>query len=262
MKKEFETLRVVLEEEVLHITLNRPEKRNALNARMIAEIQAVMESFRESGKLSGLILSGAGTAFCAGADIAYLQSLQHKSESENYQDSIQLMNMYWGLYTFPKPTVALVNGPAFAGGCGLSTVCDLIIAGRDAVFACPEVKIGFVAALVSVFLVQRIGYHQAKQLLISGQTLTAEQAKSISLINEVVDADQLSATAHDYFSRLKQNSGQAMLQSKQLLIEQWGKPLYEKLEEACKFNTRSRRTADFREGLAAFLEKRKAVWSD
>jgi len=262
LKKYFQTLLVTREDDILHITLNRPDKRNALNEHMIADLYTVLESYREESRLRGVILSGAGKAFCAGADIAYLQSLQKKNEEENYRDSVHLMNMYWSLYTFPKPTIALVNGPAVAGGCGLSTVCDLIIAGQNAVFAYPEVKIGFIAALVSIFLVQRIGYHQAKKLLITGETLSADEAKSISLTDEVVPEEMLLQAAVDFFRRLKQNSGQAMVQSKNLLIEQWGKPLHDKLKEACKFNTISRQTADFKEGLAAFLEKREAVWSD
>ena len=262
MSPQFKTILVNLDKGVLHITLNRPEKRNALNENMVKELHEIFNRFRIDEKLKGAIITGSGKAFCAGADLAYLQALQEKTQGQNYQDSVNLMNMYWSIYSFPKPTLALVNGPAIAGGCGLMTVCDLAIASKESVFAYPEVKIGFVAALVSVFLVQLVGYRQAKRLLISGQTLNAPQAKSLGLVSDVVEKSMLTRAASDFFEEIGHNSRQAMELTKELILKQWGQSLFAKLEEACYFNTQSRQTADFKEGLAAFLEKRKAAWEE
>jgi methylglutaconyl-CoA hydratase len=261
MIQKYQTILVHRENRVLTVTLNRPEKRNALNEKMIVELQTVFERYRQDFSLDGVILTGSGKAFCAGADLAYLKSLQNKSIEENYRDSVNLKNMLWTIYTFPKPTLALVNGPAVAGGCGLMNVCDVAIAGQQAVFAYPEVRIGFVAAIVSVFLVRAIGLQQAKSILLTGETLDAKKAQALGLVSQVVEEHALRQAGIEFFLNIKQNSGQAVRQTKALLLKQWGESLHANLEEACHFNTESRQTKDFKEGLSAFIEKRKPVWS-
>jgi methylglutaconyl-CoA hydratase len=260
MKTTYQTIKIEWQKEILKIFLNRPEKRNALNATMISELTDVFHTQRDNTLIRGVLLAAEGEAFCAGADLAYLQSLQDKSYADNYQDSVNLKNLYWSIYTFPKPTLAVVNGPAVAGGCGLMGVCDVVYASKEAIFGFPEVRIGFVAAVVSVFLLQTIGYRWVKQLLLSGETIPAIQALQIGLINRVLAQEGLFSAADQFFHQICQSSTTAITQTKQFLLQQSGKQLEKLLNEACEFNARARQSADFKEGLAAFLEKRKAVW--
>ncbi|MCK4755272.1 MAG: enoyl-CoA hydratase/isomerase family protein, partial [Calditrichia bacterium] len=168
---EYSTLLFEVENKVLHITLNRPEKRNALNDLMVKELRDIFLYFEDNDDIIVVSVTGSGETFCAGADLSYLQSLLNKSYEENLKDSINLKEMYWTIYNFPKPTVGLINGPAIAGGCGLMTVLDIAIASKNAIFGYPEVKIGFVASLVSVFLIQTIGLAQTRKMLFTGELI-------------------------------------------------------------------------------------------
>lgn len=257
---EYKTLKFEISKEILIITLNRPEKRNALNDQMVKELNEILLRFRSDDAIIGLMLTGSGDTFCAGADLAYLQSLKDKSHQENLEDSNNLRDLFWNIYTFPKPTLALVNGAAVAGGCGLMSVFDIAFASERAKFGYPEVKIGFVAALVSVFLVQIIGFRQTKYLLLTGNIIDAYEAERLGLIQKVVAYNSLRDSADTYFDRIRNNSPQAVKQTKHLLNMQWGKQLQGFLEEASEFNAKVRKTEDFQEGLIAFLEKREPVW--
>jgi methylglutaconyl-CoA hydratase len=168
--------------------------------------------------------------------------------------------MYWNIYTFPKPTVALINGPAVAGGCGLITVLDIAIASKNAIFGYPEVKIGFVASIVSVFLIQTIGLGRARYLLYSGDLIDAVEALKIGLIHSVVEKDKLQSAADAFFSKIRKNSPQAIKQTKSLLLNLNRDAVKSKLDYACQMNAQSRQTNDFKEGLKSFLEKRKPIW--
>jgi methylglutaconyl-CoA hydratase len=258
--KQYSTILTQVQDNILIVTLNRPEKRNALNAVLIKELHEILKTSKENKKFHGLILTGAGTAFCAGADLAYLESFLSKGYEEHLQDSQQLKELYFDLYKFPKPTMALVNGPAVAGGCGLVNVCDFAFSAAQAVFGYPEVKIGFVAALVSIFLVQSIGYRQAKNLLISGKLIDAQQAKESGLINDVISEESLLSYGLSFFKDLLNNSLISIQLSKRLLNETYGKYINELLNEACLFNAKARQEVDFKEGILAFLEKRKPQW--
>jgi methylglutaconyl-CoA hydratase len=168
--------------------------------------------------------------------------------------------MYWNIHTFPKPTVALINGPAVAGGCGLITVLDIAIASKNAIFGYPEVKIGFVASIVSVFLIQTIGLGQARYLLYTGDVIEAAEALKIGLINKIVEKEQLQLASDDFFSKIRNNSPQALEQTKRLFLDLMGDTIKDKLDHACQLNAQSRQTEDFKEGLRSFLEKRKPIW--
>ncbi len=246
---------------ILTVTLNRPDKRNALNNQMVQELNEIVVDFREDDSILGLMLTGSGDAFCAGADLSYLKALQDKSHQENLEDSNNLKDLFWNIYTFPKPTLAVVNGPAVAGGCGLMSLFDRAIASENSKFGYPEVKIGFVAALVSVFLVECVGLKHAKYLLISGEIIAAHQAEEIGLIQKVVHADLLQESAQEYFDNIRFNSPQAVKLTKELLNRQWTEQIKVKLDEASEFNAKVRQTKDFHEGLISFLHKRKPVWN-
>lgn len=257
----YSTLLYQIEDNVLQITLNRPEKRNALNAIMVRELHDIFLHFKDYEEIVGVSLTGAGEAFCAGADISYLQSLIGKSYDENLKDSINLKDMYWTIYNFPKPTVGLVNGPAIAGGCGLMTVLDIAIASKNAIFGYPEVKIGFVASIVSVFLIQIIGLAKAKNLLFTGELIEAPFAEKIGLIQQIAGEGELKKISDEFFSKLRKNSPQAIKQTKKLLCDHQRDVLEKMLEHACHINAESRQKSDFKEGLKSFLDKRRPDWS-
>jgi methylglutaconyl-CoA hydratase len=257
---EYQTLLYELKNDVLHITLNRSEKRNAFNEQMVEELNNIFCFFRNNVELLGVSVTGSGESFCSGADISYLQSLGDKSYEDNLKDSYNLKEMYWNIYTFPKPTIGLINGPAVAGGCGLMTALDIAIASKNAIFGYPEVKIGFVASLVSVFLIHRIGEANTRQLLFTGELIDAVEAENRGLIHKIVDDGELENASNNFFSQIRKNSPQAIMQTKRLLLDLQGDTIETMLDHACELNAKSRQTRDFKEGLRSFLEKRNPNW--
>jgi methylglutaconyl-CoA hydratase len=259
---EYSTILYEVEKKVLRITLNRPEKRNALNEVMIRELRDIFLHFEDNKDIIGVLVTGAGESFCAGADLSYLQSLINKSYEENLKDSLNLKDMYWTIYNFPKPTVGLINGPAIAGGCGLISVLDIAIASKNAIFGYPEVKIGFVASIVSVFLIQTVGFAQAKKMLLTGELIDSAEAEKRGLIHQIVKEGKLSRASKEVFSQIRKNSPQAMSQTKQLLRDHQGNIIEKMLEQACTVNAKSRQTSNFKEGLQSFLDKRRPNWGE
>ena len=245
---------------VLTITLHRPEKRNALNAVMMEELTRALEAAAKDTACRVVVLTGAGEAFCAGMDLAHLEGLIAKTTEEHRADSEQIARLLRTLYDLPKPTIAAVNGAAVAGGMGLATVCDFTYAVPEAKFGYTEVKIGFVPAIVSVFLREQIGDKQARDLLLTGRLIKAEEARELGLVTRVVPAAELMNEVAGLAKKLLQNSPQAVTTTKQLLSEQVRKSLDEGIALAVDANVKARATDDFKEGIRAFLEKRKAQW--
>lgn len=246
---------------IAYITLNRPEKRNALNAETVSELKEAFKQAAESSDVKVIVLSGEGKAFCAGADLAYLQQLQHNTYEENLADSQHLMELFRQIYTLPKPVIAAVNGHALAGGCGLATVCDFSFSVPEAKFGYTEVKIGFIPAIVKVFLLRKIGEGRAKELLLGGQLISAEKAAQWGLINDVVAADELNQKIEAYAQMLStQNSAQSMALTKQMIARVQELPLDEALQYAASKNAEARATADCQRGIASFLDKEALEW--
>ncbi len=256
----FQTIETTIENRILNITLCRPEKRNALNHLMVQELTSSLTENSKNEEIVGLVLKAKGKAFCAGADLEYLKDLQSKNFEDNLKDSQALKDLFLKLYYFPVPTVALVQGAAIAGGCGLMSVCDMVYAAEEAVFGYPEVKIGFVAALVSVFLLNLVGERQTRELLFTGKTISASEARLIGLISETTTTNDLDNRAGHFFKQIEDCSPEAMRFTKRMISMKLHPHLEEMLEEACHFNAESRQTGDFREGISAFLEKRSPVW--
>src|SRR5437870_4764468 len=190
----FQTLELAYDVGVATVTLKRPEKRNALSIQLLNELLVVLDEIEKSdGQV--LILTGAGKAFCAGMDLDELKTLTGKSHDENVEDSRRMAQIFRRLYDFPKPTVAAVNGAAIAGGMGLATMCDFTLAAPEAKFGYTEVKIGFVPAIVSVFLTRQIGDKRSRDLLLTGRIIDAAEAKEFGMVTAVIPADQLEARA-------------------------------------------------------------------
>jgi methylglutaconyl-CoA hydratase len=170
------------------IILNRPEKRNALHPQMISLLKAKLGEYRNDRSIKNIIITGEGNSFCAGADLSYLNELKDYSSAKNEEDSEKLADLFLMFYDFPKPIIAAVNGPAIAGGCGVASVCDFIIADKmKSKFGYSEVKIGFIPAVVSVFLIKKIGEGKSKQLLLSSEIINAEKALQIGLVDYLSD---------------------------------------------------------------------------
>lgn len=255
----YETILVAEENSVRTITLNRPERRNAMTPQMQEELLAAMQE-AAAGSCRVVVLAGVGEAFCAGLDLSSLQGMNDKSAAEHTADAQRIARLFRTLYELPKPTIAAVHGAAIAGGTGLATICDFTLAVPAAKFGYTEVKIGFVPALVSAYLALQIGDKRARDLLLTGRLFSAEEAYRLGLVNEIVQRDQLAGRTLELAETLKANSPQSMTTTKGLLAAQNKGWLDAATEFAMNANAEARTTHDFREGVAAFLEKRKPVW--
>jgi methylglutaconyl-CoA hydratase len=244
---------------VRRITLNRPERRNAMTPEMQEELMLAMEEGVESD-CRVVVFAGVGEAFCAGLDLSALQGMNDRSEAEYTADAKRIARLFRTLYELPKPTIALVQGPAIAGGTGLATMCDFTLAAPGAKFGYTEVRIGFVPAVVSAFLTLQIGEKKARDLLLTARLFSADEAMRLGLVNEVMEADKLEARCAELVGVLKGNSPEAQGATKRLLAAQNKAWLDEALTAALTANAGARGTYDFREGVSAFLEKRKPVW--
>jgi methylglutaconyl-CoA hydratase len=258
---DYSTLRVEAESGITAITLNRPEKRNALNAAMVEELTRALEAAAGDAACGVVLLTGAGEVFCAGMDLAYLEGLNEKSPEEHRADTEQIARLLRTLYDLPKPTIAAVNGAAVAGGMGLATVCDFTLAVAEAKFGYTEVRIGFIPAIVSAFLREQIGDKRARDLLLTGRLIGADEAERLGLVTRVVAAGDLMREARGLAGKLLGNSPQAMQATKRLLSEHARACLDGEIEAAIAANVAARATDDFREGVRAFLEKRKPLWA-
>ncbi|MGH9341007.1 MAG: enoyl-CoA hydratase/isomerase family protein [Acidobacteriota bacterium] len=243
------------------LTLNRPEVRNAISMELIARFEEVLNEVERREDIAAIVLTGEGKAFSAGADIGELRETASQPVEKNRAASLRFMNFFRRLYEFPKPVIAAVNGPAMGGGCGLVTVCDMVVAAKEAVFAYPEVKIGFIPALVAVFLLRACGEKRARELLLTGRTFTAREARDFGLVNEVVSADRLLSRALELGQELARGGPAAMAQAKRLIHEVQGLSLNEALALAAHFNALVRTSEEFQEGVSAFLEKRSPSWT-
>ena len=255
----YATLEIKEAEGIHTITLNRPERRNALNPQMIAELT---HAFGEASSCACgvVVLTGAGTAFCSGMDLENLKSLTNQRPEDQRADAEATMWMMRRLYELNKPTIAAVNGPAIAGGAGLATLCDFTLAAPQARFGYTEVRIGFIPAIVSVFLLEMIGEKRAKSLLLSGRILNADEALAQGLVTEVVAEGELMSRVRDLAKLLLRNSPESMGAVKKLLSAFAKERLDRDLTRAMRWNEKIRNSPDFHEGLSAFLEKRDPVW--
>jgi methylglutaconyl-CoA hydratase len=243
------------------LTFNRPEKRNALSFQMLDELLRALDEVEKAGDLV-LVLTGAGQAFCAGMDLEELRSLIHKSPPQHREESRRMAQVFRRLYDFPRPTIAAVNGAAIAGGTGLATMCDFTLAVPQAKFGYTEVRIGFVPAIVSSILVWQVGHKTARELLLSGRIFDAQEAYRLGLVDQLVSPDTLLARARELSAQLLENSPTSLVATKKLVNSFITNLLDRQIEEAVEKNAAIRETADFREGVSAFLEKRKPQWSD
>ena len=238
------------------LTLNRPEKRNALHPFLVEQLKNKLVEFEKDNSVKSLIITGEGNTFCSGADLEYLQKISKNSTLENYEDSKSLAEMFLMIYEFPKPTIAAVNGSAIAGGCGLASVCDFIVAHPDkSKFGYTEVKIGFIPAIVSIFLIKKVGEGLAKQLLLEGETISGKRAYEIGFANYI--AEDVMDESLKLAKKLNCNSIESLRLTKQMINTISNLSVKEAVNQCIGLNTISRSTSDFKKGINSFLNKDK-----
>ena len=257
----YKTIVVTDSASIRTITLNRPERRNAMTPDMQTELTSALGDTASSG-CRVLVLTGAGEAFCSGLDLSELHSAKKKSPADHRDDAERIARLLIALYELPVPTIAAVDGSAIAGGAGLAFLCDFTLATPESKFGFTEVRIGFVPALVSAFLALQIGDKRSRDLLLTGRLFDAGEAHRLGLVNEIVAPEKLAERVQALANMLIANSPQSLKATKLLLTQQNKARLDSAIAQALEANALSRETADFREGVTAFLEKRMPVWGN
>jgi len=240
---------------IARVRLNRPEKRNALNADLISGIKDALNRARSDQSIRVVLLSGEGKDFCSGADLSALQMIAAASVSENAEDARALMELFLLIREIPLPVVAAVRGRALAGGCGLASACDLVLAASSARFGYPEVKIGFVPAMVLAILRRNVSEKLAFELLTRGEELNAAKALELGLVNQVFEEEQFEVEVANYVNRFGELSKSAIALTKTLLYQIDGLSFVEALETGADVNVIARLTEDCQRGVAKFLKK-------
>ena len=256
----FKTVQYAETHDITTITLNRPEKRNAISYELIDDLIAALQR-AATAPPNIVILTGAGSAFCAGMDLDNLKQLIGRSGAQNLKDSETMAGLFRTLYDFPKVTIAAVNGAAIAGGTALATLCDFTLAVPGVKFGYTEVRIGFVPGIVSTYLINNVGEKRARDLLLTGRLFDSEEAQRLGLVNEIVAPDRLLPRAYALAAELMEISPASLKVTKALLSSFTKDQLDRQLARAIHENAAIRQTADFKEGVTSFLERRKPKWT-
>lgn len=256
-----ELVRVHVQEPVATLVLNRPEKRNALSSALVMALSEALAALAKEPSVRVVVLTGAGKVFSAGADLAELERLQQATVEENLADSEQLAGLLRQLAYYPKPVIAKLNGHAIAGGCGLAIACDFAIAAAGSKLGFTEVRLGFVPAIVGVFVLRRVGETVARDLLLRGRLIEAEEAVRLGLIHQVVPIEALAQTVDALARELaRETSPSALALTRRLLADLPGMGFDAALAYATRVNALARGTSDFRAGIRAFLAKQDPPW--
>jgi methylglutaconyl-CoA hydratase len=255
MTEENKTILYQVDSAVARITLNRPEKRNALNDALVAGLKDSLSRANENEAVRVAVISGAGNDFCSGADLAALQKIAGAAVEENLEDARSLMELFLLIRQLRIPVIAAVQGRALAGGCGLATACDLVLAARSARFGYPEVRIGFVPAMVMAILRRNVSEKIAFELVTMGGEISAEEGERIGIVNKVFADEEFSAEVENYARRFERLSGSAVSLSKSLLYQIDGLGFLDALQSGGDVNVAARLTDDCKAGVARFLKK-------
>jgi methylglutaconyl-CoA hydratase len=243
------------ENAIFTITLNRPEKRNALNDALIADLKEALREADKNETLRAIVIRGAGKDFCSGADLSALQKISESDVLENWDDAQNLMELFALIRKVRIPVVAAVHGRALAGGCGLATACDLVLAAKSARFGYPEVKIGFVPAMVTAILRRNVSEKRAFELITRGFEFDAETAKQYGLINQIFDDETFDEDVKNYVAVYEKVSRSAVVLTKKLLYQIDAMTFEMALQSGVDVNTIARMTEDCQNGIAKFLNK-------
>jgi len=242
---------------IAEIMLNRPEKMNSLDEQLIQDLSELFYDFAVNDEVKVIIITGSQGNFCSGLYLDYLQKISEYDILQNKEDSRKFKNMLLAIYNSPKPTVAKVSGYCLAGGCGIASACDIIIADETAKFGYTEVKIGFIPAIVMLFLLKRVTETHAKDLLLSARMITSDEAFRMGFINQYVSSGDLDNAVNNICETLKKNSASSLKLTKEMFSNIAGMSFEEALEYACDLNAITRMTPDCKEGITKFLNKNR-----
>jgi methylglutaconyl-CoA hydratase len=256
----FETLRIDRRETVARVVLNRPDIRNAFDDVMIRELREALAGLRDDPRLRVVVLTGEGQAFCAGADLNWMKRVVEYTAAESEEDSLNLARLMREAFEFPRPIVGRINGPAIGGGTGLVAICDIAVAAESAVFSFSEVKIGLVPAVISPYVVRRVGERYAREYFITGRRLSAADALACGLVNAVVPDAQLETKVSECVNELLSSGPEAVASAKRLVREIAELSLDEAGPKTARLITELRLSAEGQEGMKAFLERRPPAW--
>jgi methylglutaconyl-CoA hydratase len=259
--KEHRTIVVNRSGPLLTITLNRPEVHNAFNEVMIAELHEAIDRIVRKGGVRVVVLTGMGRSFCAGADLNWMRRVKDYSYEENLAESRQLADLMYGIYALPVPTVARVNGAAIGGGTGFLAACDVVIAAETATFSLSEVKLGLVPAVISPYVIRRVGESRCRQLMLTGERFKADRAGRYGLVNTVVPIEDLDNAVTERVAQLLSSGPEALKTCKELLHRVPLMDFQEARDYTAEVIARLRISPEGQEGMAAFLDKRKPSWN-
>ncbi|RLF53395.1 MAG: enoyl-CoA hydratase [Thermoplasmata archaeon] len=257
----YDTIEVVREKNVARVYLNRPDVHNAMNEKLMKELISCFRELGSDKNVRMIILTGRGESFCAGADLNWMKSMVNYSKEENIEDSRLLLDLYETIYTCSKPVIGRVNGHAFGGGIGLFAVCDIVIAVEGCKFAFSEVKLGIIPAVISTYVVRRIGLSNMRRLFVTGERFDSFYAKEVGLVDFVASKEEFDSLVEKYVEILR-SSGPVAVKEVKELVER-----YEKLdvEEYKEYTVRKiaelRVSNEGQSGINAFLDKKKPIWS-
>jgi methylglutaconyl-CoA hydratase len=257
----YETLEVKFENSIAWVALNRPDVRNAFNEVMIEDLIEVLDAVERDDSVRVMVLTGNGKAFCAGADLNWMKKMKAFTHDENYQDALRLAELMFKLYNLPKPTIARVNGASIGGSNGLVAACDMAVASHRAEFSLSEVKIGLVPACIGPYLLKKIGERACRELFLSGERISADKARRLGLVNDVVTHANLTSRVNERIGNLLTSGPHALAVSKDLLSKISWMDLSEAKEYTARVIADLRSGDEAQEGMAAFLEKRRPKWS-
>lgn len=240
---------------IAEIVLNRPEKMNSLDEELIHDLSDIMRDFSVNEEVKVVVITGAEGNFCSGLYLDYLQKISEYDILQNKDDSRKFKNMLMNIYSCSKPVIAKVKGYCLAGGCGIASACDIIIADETARFGYTEVKIGFIPAIVMLFLLKRVSESHAKDLLLTARMINADDAFRMGFINQYLHSGELDAKVNDVCQMLMKNSGTSLKLTKEMFTNISGMDFDKALEYACDLNAVTRMTPDCKNGVAKFLNK-------
>jgi methylglutaconyl-CoA hydratase len=260
---DYQTLTVTITDRIGHVTLNRPDLRNAFNEQSIAELALAFDELGRHELVRAIVLAAAGSAFCAGADLNWMKKMAGYSDSENRADAMRLADMLRTIYTCSKPVVAKVQGDCYAGGMGLVAACDIAVCVDTANFCLSEVKLGLIPATISPYVIKAMGEQAARRYFLTAERFDAREAHRIGFVHEVAAAADLDTTVACIVQALANNSPNAVREAKKLVREIVGQPVTEALlEDTANRIAGIRASLEGREGVASFLEKRRPSWLD
>ena len=240
---------------IVTLTLNRPEKRNAINQAMVTSLKAFLERAAEDPAARVVVITGRGKDFCAGADLEELEQIVTLSQEENLEDALSLGELFIQIRRHPVPVIALVKGRALAGGCGLATACDIVLARDDSEFGYPEIHLGFVPAMVMAILRRKVSQSQAFELVVKGDRISAEEARDLGLVTRIFPAFTYAENAKQYLQVFGKKPRAAVILTKKLLYELDDLDFESGVRRGAEVNAEARMSEECREGVRRFLEK-------